>query len=37
MAKRYGHIGASPQREAMKLLDKATKQASPFTVPAAIQ
>jgi hypothetical protein len=32
MAKRYGHIGASPQREAMKLLDQ--KRDANTTTPA---
>lgn len=32
MAKRYGHIGASPQREAMKLLDRKPEPNTTATI-----
>jgi hypothetical protein len=35
MAKRYGHIGASPQRDAMKLLDANPVGGSTLTAEHA--
>ena len=37
MAKRYGHIGESPQRDAMKLLDRKEYPVTLAAEPTTIQ